>query len=419
MKKKIIKSFRKKRKQVVKKSKFLLKHPLVVPVSVFIVMFFAGLMFFVMIGGSTKGASDARIVNVYVDGQQRTVTTRAKDVGDLLTRLEVPLANEDIVEPAKSTLILEDDTQVNIYRARPVVIVDGKRMLTVFTAQRAPRLVAHDAGIELLPEDEAEFERLDSSVLEAGVSEQLVITRSVEVQLNAYGAIKLLRTTAKTVEELLGKESIAPQLNETVDPLASTPITPGMLISVNKPGVKTVVVTETIPFTSTTKDSSDLEAGKSAVESAGIEGQKAVVYEIKEQDGAEISRNVIQEVILKQPQEEVILRGTKIVAPRFSSTVTVSGDKAALMSQAGISESNYGYVDYIVSHESGWKPGSANSYSGAYGLCQALPASKMSSSGADYLTNPTTQLKWCTGYAEGRYGSWAGAYKAWQDQGWW
>lgn len=114
-----------------------------------------------------------------------------------------------------------------------------------------------------------------------------------------------------------------------------------------------------------------------------------------------------------------MLRGTKIVAPKFNSTLTVSGDKAALMEAAGISSSDFGFVDYVVSKESQWRPGVANSYSGAFGLCQALPASKMSSAGADYLTNPITQLKWCSGYAEGRYGSWAGAYEAWQVQGWW
>ena len=419
MKKKILKSFKSKRKQVAKKSRFLLRHPLLLPVVTFVALFFVGLVFLVMMGSSTQGASDLRIVNVYADGQQQTVTTRAKNVGDLLERLKIPLVEEDIVEPKKDTLILEDNTQINVYRARPVEIVDDNRTFTLFTAQRAPRLVAIEAGLDLYPEDDVDFERIDTTVLESSGSEQLVIDRSIEVKLNLFGAIKLVRTTADTVEELIEKQEISLQEGETLQPIASTPITSGLLISVNKSGVKTAVVTEPIAFGTEVVDSPDIEAGKTQIDREGVLGERAVIYEITEQDGVEISRTEIQQVVLREPVSAVKLRGTKIVSPRFSSTQTVSGDKAALMEAAGISSNDFGYVDYIVAKESQWRPGAANSYSGAYGLCQSLPASKMASAGSDYLTNPITQLKWCTGYATGRYGSWAGAYSAWQVQGWW
>ncbi|HMT19351.1 MAG TPA: G5 domain-containing protein [Candidatus Saccharibacteria bacterium] len=418
-KKKIISGFKRKRKSVLKKSKFLLKHPLVVPSISFVSFFFIGLMLFVMIGGSTQGPSDARIVNLYVDGEQRTVTTRARTVGELIKRLNISMISEDLVEPHQDALILEDNTQVNIYRARPVEVIDGKRIFTLLTAQRAPRLVAEEAGLDLYTEDDARFERVEENVLASVASEQLVIDRSVEVQLNLYGAIKLMRTTQQDVQSLLEKEGVRVGDGETVEPSLASKITSGMLISVNKPGVKTAVVTEDIPYSSETKDDGDIQAGKVQIERAGINGQRAVVYEITETDGVETARREIQNVTIKEPVSEIRLRGTKIVTPSYNPSVTVSGDKTSLMAAAGIAESDYAYVDYVVSHESGWKPGAANSYSGAYGLCQALPASKMASAGSDYLTNPITQLQWCTGYAQGRYGSWAGAYAAWQVQGWW
>lgn len=419
MKKKIIKSFKRKRKLVAKKSRFLLRHPLVLPVITFVALFFVGLVFLVLMGSTTQGASDLRIVNVYADGEQQTVTTRAKNVGELLSRLEIPLVEQDIVEPKRDTLILEDNTQINVYRARPVEIVDGNRTFTLFTAQRAPRLVAIEAGLELYPEDDVEFGRIEATVLESSGSEQLVIDRSVEVKLNLFGAIKLIRTTADTVEELLEKQQITLDEGENLEPLGNTPISNGLLVSVNKSGVKTAVVTEPIAFAVETKDSPDIEAGKSQIEREGVLGERAVIYEIIEEAGVEISRREIQQVVLKDPINTIRLRGTKIVTPSFSSTETVAGDKAALMEAAGIASSDFGYVDYIVNKESRWRPGAANTSSGAYGLCQALPASKMATAGADYLTNPITQLRWCSGYATGRYGSWAGAYSAWQVQGWW
>jgi hypothetical protein len=113
----------------------------------------------------------------------------------------------------------------------------------------------------------------------------------------------------------------------------------------------------------------------------------------------------------------------------------VVGSHTDWMAQAGIAASDYGYVDFIVMHEGSWcalryngdhrpcgviaRDGYLENHGAAYGVCQALPASKMASAGADWQTNPVTQLKWCNGYAIGRYGSWAEAYNAWISKSWW
>lgn len=92
-----------------------------------------------------------------------------------------------------------------------------------------------------------------------------------------------------------------------------------------------------------------------------------------------------------------------------------SGGKYDIMRAAGISERDMSAVDYIVGRESSWRHDVWNTGgSGAYGLCQSLPASKMASAGEDYMTNPVTQLQWCDQYAKGRYGSWSNALAFWQ-----
>lgn len=102
-------------------------------------------------------------------------------------------------------------------------------------------------------------------------------------------------------------------------------------------------------------------------------------------------------------------------APAFSP----SGSKADWMRAAGISDSDFGYVDYIISHESGWNYHAVNRSSGAYGLPQSLPAGKLASAGADWRDNPVTQLRWANNYAVGRYGSWEAAYRFWTVNHWW
>jgi hypothetical protein len=72
----------------------------------------------------------------------------------------------------------------------------------------------------------------------------------------------------------------------------------------------------------------------------------------------------------------------------------------------------------IVEHESGWNPSATNASSGAYGLVQALPGSKMSSAGSDWKTNPATQIKWGLDYMKDRYGSPCGAWNFWQANSW-
>ncbi|MFD7082209.1 transglycosylase SLT domain-containing protein [Streptomyces sp. NPDC059918] len=72
----------------------------------------------------------------------------------------------------------------------------------------------------------------------------------------------------------------------------------------------------------------------------------------------------------------------------------------------------------IVSRESGWNPSATNASTGAYGLVQALPASKMASAGSDWKTNPATQIKWGLSYMDSRYGSPVGAWNFWQVHHW-
>ncbi|MCI3272800.1 transglycosylase SLT domain-containing protein [Streptomyces sp. NPDC047081] len=72
----------------------------------------------------------------------------------------------------------------------------------------------------------------------------------------------------------------------------------------------------------------------------------------------------------------------------------------------------------IVDHESSWNYHAVNASSGAYGLFQALPASKYSSAGSDWQTNPATQIKWGLNYMNSRYGSPCEAWSFWSANHW-
>ncbi|PWI43873.1 transglycosylase SLT domain-containing protein [Streptomyces sp. ICBB 8177] len=100
-----------------------------------------------------------------------------------------------------------------------------------------------------------------------------------------------------------------------------------------------------------------------------------------------------------------------------SGDYSVAGIQAMAQQIIG-NEAQYECFSWIVSHESGWNYQATNASSGAYGLVQALPGSKMASAGADWRTNPATQIKWGLGYMNDRYHSPCGAQQFWEANGW-
>lgn len=89
-----------------------------------------------------------------------------------------------------------------------------------------------------------------------------------------------------------------------------------------------------------------------------------------------------------------------------------------LLQGMGFGEDQYSCLVKLWDRESNWRIQASNSSSGAYGIPQALPGSKMASEGADWMTNPETQIRWGAKYIKGRYGSPCGALAHSDKIGW-
>lgn len=101
--------------------------------------------------------------------------------------------------------------------------------------------------------------------------------------------------------------------------------------------------------------------------------------------------------------------------PVYPGTVRALGQEMA--AQRGWTGVQWMCLDNIWLHESGWRT-SAENPSGAYGIPQATPGSKMASAGADWLTNPATQIAWGLSYIANAYGTPCGAWNFWQSHLW-
>ena len=91
---------------------------------------------------------------------------------------------------------------------------------------------------------------------------------------------------------------------------------------------------------------------------------------------------------------------------------------AGAVAARGWSSAEFDCLVALWSKESGWRVNAYNAGSGAYGIPQALPGSKMATAGADWETNAATQIEWGLGYVSGRYGTPCGAWAHSQDVGW-
>ncbi len=90
----------------------------------------------------------------------------------------------------------------------------------------------------------------------------------------------------------------------------------------------------------------------------------------------------------------------------------------SMLGSYGWSSDQFGCLDSLWMRESGWNPNAENPSSGAYGIPQSLPGSKMATAGSDWRTNPATQIRWGLGYISGRYGTPCGAWAHSESHGW-
>lgn len=386
------------------------KHPLVIPVALLVVLFFASLVLYVNAGSVKIAASDSHLVVFSHDKKQETLPTRAKTVGEFLDRVNVKINEGDVVEPSRDTEILDDKFRVNIYRARPVTVIDDGKKTFAFSAATTPRSVASQAGVQVYAEDKIESQMETDFLKDGAIGEKVVIDRATPTNLNLYGTQVPVRTHAKTVGDLLKEKKVELAKDDTVQPALETPITAQSQVFVVRNGSKVITEEQAIPMETETIEDPSLSFGTTAVRQKGSPGKRLVTFQVDTQNGKEVGRKEIQAIVAQAPVKQIVARG---------KTVFIPSDKEAVMAAAGIAKSDYPYVNYIVSRESGWNAAARNKSSGAFGLCQALPGSKMASAGSDWATNPVTQLKWCDGYAKGRYGSWSAAYNFWLSKHYW
>ena len=361
-------------------------------------------------------ASDQHVLTIHDRGDEQVVITKAGTLGEALKLAGIEIsAGHDVVEPSLDSELVASNYSINIYRARPITVVDGVVKKNITTAEQTPERIAKAAGITIYSEDQTDFSA-PSDMLSNGSSQVMSIDRATVVQFTLYGKHAEVRTRATTVEEFLKEKSIKIGANDYLSIDKGQAISTGMTIELWREGKQTVTVEEEVDFEIEKVQDANREVGYREVKTPGVKGKRNATYEIEMKNGQEASRTEIASVTIEEPKKQVEIIGAKLPTPTNPTEAQAIGKE--MMLAAGFGEDQWGCLYNLWMRESGWRTTAGNVSSGAYGIPQSLPASKMAAFGDDYLTNPRTQIAWGLSYIKGRYGTPCGGWSAFQAKGW-
>lgn len=129
----------------------------------------------------------------------------------------------------------------------------------------------------------------------------------------------------------------------------------------------------------------------------------------------EIEAAVLRDEYTVTPKKKIVLAAPMAGVPDPGSAQAIGHE---LVLARGWGEDQFNCLVALYNRESHWNVYAGNPVSGAYGIPQALPGTKMASAGADWQSNPRTQITWGLGYIAGRYGTPCGAWSHSQAKGW-
>jgi uncharacterized protein YabE (DUF348 family) len=263
---------------------------------------------------SSERESGERLLSVHIKGVERGLLTRATTLRQAFHEAGIPIDSNDLVEPGLDDTLVASNYEVNVYRARPVTIIDGETRIKVMSPYHTAKQIAEQAGIVLHAEDITDM-TANTDVVSQGLGVQLTITRAVEFSLALYGKKTIAYTQADTVGGMLKEKGITLGANDTVSAPLNMPVNPGMAIAIWRNGAQTVTEEQAIPFETQKVLDADHPIGHHEVKTQGALGMRLVTYEVVMQDGQEIGRTQIQSVISSQPKTQVELVGNKPVNP--------------------------------------------------------------------------------------------------------
>ena len=376
-----------------------------------------GLVLAGLLGGTASWATTTsdKTVNLRVDGQDRQVQTSAADVRGVLDAVDITVGEHDLIAPELGAKV-EDGAAIVIRRGHLLHLsVDGKaRDVWVNATSVDEALSQLGYGAHNLV-SVSRSTRLDSAALRLSVTSPKLITFKVDgksLQVSSFGP---------TLRQALDQAGIRLAPHDRISAKVTSAVRDRQVVKITRISYKYSVTRQGVPFDVIRSNDPNRAAGSSAVVTPGRNGLRQVTYQLRYVDGKLVGRVVYDNHVIRSTVNQRIVVGTRQPAPAPVSAPVSSGTAqqiaAGMVAARGWGSDQFSCLVSLWNKESGWRTTAANP-SGAYGIPQALPGSKMASAGADWQTSARTQITWGLGYIAAVYGTPCSAWAHSQATNW-
>lgn len=271
--------------------------------------------------GSAVYLNTGKDVVLSIDGKERTVTTRADTVADVLGQEELKVGKRDLVAPAKSASI-GDGTRIAVRYGRPLeLVVDGQSkdhwVTAVSVDQAFDQLGLRYEGAKLSASRSSRIDR-DGMRLE--------VSTLKKIQVAADKKKRPVATTAVTVDEALAAAKVTVDKDDKVKPARTATLSDGDAIKVTRVKVKEKPEKVDIPFETIEKEDSSMYEDEEETTREGEDGEKSQVVRKTYHDGKLVKTEKTKVKVLKKPVSEIVTVGTKEREDSGSDDSGDSGD---------------------------------------------------------------------------------------------
>ena len=260
--------------------------------------------------GAPVGAQSTKthLISVYDRGESRAFISEAETVGAALEEQGFILDDRDVVEPGREEVLIAPEYQVNIYRARPVIIEDGATRIATVSAYQTPLQIVRDVGVVLQAEDILMLTR-STDIVYDGAGLVVTIKRATPITVDLYGRTVQLYTHAGTVQEFLEEKQIILGEKDRVSTGLTTRITNGLTFRIWREGKQTITLDAPISYASEIVYDADRPLGYREVTSKGVNGVENITYEVEIREGVELYRTEITRITTKHPVKQIEVIG--------------------------------------------------------------------------------------------------------------
>lgn len=241
------------------------------------------------------------------DGEEQTVKTDTDTVGELLDDLDIEVGEHDELSHEENAEI-EDGMKIELDSAKEILLTIDGETEEYYTAAKTVGEFFREEGLNFSKHDEISHNNME--ILRDNIEIDVEKAFSVVIQEGKEDEEEVW-TTGGTVEELLEANDISFKKNDEVKPGLDKKVKEDMEISIAKVKTKTVEEEETIPFETKEEEDSSLEKGKTRTVTEGKDGKIMKTYEVTYKNGEETDRELVEEEVVKDEQDEVVAVGTK------------------------------------------------------------------------------------------------------------